>query len=142
MADLDTPSLSDIIREKVRKLAEAEAIVLRLKKELADAKHELIGTQPAASRKSGNSTEMAEAVLREAGEPLHVNQILYAIERDYHVSVRYATLVGNLSRLVKKGRIFERVGPNRFGLRAWEVDREADQLFGRIESDERRGGGP
>lgn len=75
---------------------------------------------------------MAEAVLRAHDRPMHVNEILSAIERDYQESVRYATLVGNISRLIKKGKIFERTGPNTFGLIEWGVRREADELFGEI----------
>jgi len=130
-------TLAEIIKEKQRALTEAESVVLRLRNELTEAKQILLGPSPSATTAPSNSTEMAERVLALAGEPMHVNEILNAIEREFHVSVRYATLVGNMSRLVKKGKIFERVGPNRFGLLSLADQREAHELFERdmIESE-------
>ena len=133
-------SLLDLIRTKTAALMQAEATAIALRRELLDAKEELlkmgIGALPGmvptvATRVAGNSTEWAADVVRKAGTSLHVNDIISGIEREYGQSVRYATLVGNISRLVKKEKIFERTGPNRFGLLEWHSSREADELFGR-----------
>lgn len=122
--------MADIIRDKQRQLSEAEALVLRLRSELTGAKQALLGdAQPLPRRDPGSSTDMAEAVLKDIRRAMHVNDIISAIEREFHVQVRYATLVGNLSRLVSKGKTFERTGPNRFGLLEWAEQREADELF-------------
>jgi hypothetical protein len=135
MADL---TLVEIIRQKQRELAHAEERVAQLRAELAEAGEALGGGAVARSsaarlKAPGSSTEMAELVLEETGQPLHVNEIISGIEHHFGVSVRYATLVGNISRLIKQKRTFERVGPNRFGLIAWHAEREAHELFTREE---------
>ena len=133
-------SLLELIKTKQAELSAAESRVLELRREMLEAREELlkygIGALPgmvpdSVNRQQGNSTEWAEAVLRKSHQPMHVNEIISAIERDFGTSVRYATIVGNISRLVKKNKIFERTGPNRFGLREWHASREADELFGR-----------
>ncbi len=127
-------NLLDQIKDRLNQLQQAEATVARLRAEIDEARALLLikAPQPLPQRNpAGTSTEMAEAVLRAHDKPLHVNDLISGIEREYQVSVRYATLVGNISRLVKKGKIFERTGPNRFGLLEWAVRREADALFGR-----------
>ena len=76
------------------------------------------------------STAMAEDVLRRAGHPLHVNEIMRAIEDHFGTTVKYATLVGNISRLIKRGNLFTREGKNIFGLLEWAETRKLDELFG------------
>jgi len=125
-------SLAEIIRNKQRQLTEAELLVVRLRAELQEAKEALLGTAlPSPARPPETSTDMAAAVLRNAGHDLHINQILSTIESAFHVTVKYATLVTNISRLVQKKKTFTRTGPNRFGLMEWDVEREAAELFGR-----------
>lgn len=140
------PGLADIIREKQRRLVEVEAEAATLRKELLEAKQALLGPDaahldptPPSPKASGNSTEWAATVLRQAGRPMHVNDIISAIEREFHLSPKSATLVGNLSRLVKRGRIFERVGPNQFALLEWTAQRNAEELFGREEYEREMG---
>lgn len=121
--------LVELIREKQARLTELEAEAGKLRRELLEVRQLVVGgpsVTPAEPRKTGNSTEWAESVLRTAQKPLHVNDIISGIEREFQVSVRYATLVGNIARLVKRGKIFERVGPNIFGLRVWNAEREDD----------------
>ncbi len=54
-------------------------------------------------------------VLKRAGKPLHVDEIMKQIETEGH-KVSKGTLVGNLSRYVKAGRVFYRAAPSVFGL--------------------------
>lgn len=62
------------------------------------------------------SVAKAVDILREAGKPLHITDILRGIETQRGEKVNKATLVGNLSRYIKAKRIFYRAGPNVFGL--------------------------
>ena len=121
---------------------------MTIRRELLAAKQTLMGADTAhldptpprqGIRAAGNSTEWAASVLRAAQQPMHVNEIISAIEREFQVSVRYATLVGNIARLVKKHKVFERTGPNRFGLLEWQTQREAEELFGREEYEREHG---
>ena len=137
--------LLDLIRTKQRDLQAAENLVFQLRRELEEAKRLLLdgigssvgGLESAlnSSPVRGNSTEWAETVLGQVGHPLHVNEIISSIEREFHIGVRYATLVGNIARLVKKGKIFERVGPNVFGLLRWNEEREEQAALNRIWED-------
>jgi hypothetical protein len=145
-ATLPLVSILDLIVEKQRRLVELESEIFAIKKELTEARQALLGSgislpdTPDTRRSArGNSTTWAADVLRKAGQPMHVNEIMAAIEREYHVSVRYATIVGNIARLVKKGRMFSRVGPNRFGLLEWGPKSEEEELYAREMWDEDRG---
>lgn len=119
-----------LIKARRERIATLETEIEQLRAELKEATELLLAPQdagqpgrpslaPEAKTAGGNSMEWAEGVLQDAGMPLHVNDLLSAIERKYHRKVRYATLVGNLSRAVKAGRTFRRFGPNVFGLTQW-----------------------
>jgi len=82
---------------------------------------------------------MAEAVLRSVGHPLHVNEIISTIEKRFGAQVKYATLVGNISRLIKRGNVFVKAGKNIFGLKEWDEQREAEALFGQADDEMLRG---
>lgn len=129
--------LLEQIKEKETRLAELELEARRLRAELLEVRQHMMGAvgvtpPPVNASTRGNSTAWAEAVLRRALKPLHVNDIISAIEREYHTSVRYATLVGNISRLVKKGKTFTRTGPNVFGLVEWQDHMDIDTESARL----------
>jgi hypothetical protein len=62
-----------------------------------------------------SSVGLTVEVLRQAGKPLHVTDIIRDIEAKGH-KVSKTTLIGNLSRYVQDKRVFYRAGPNVFGL--------------------------
>jgi len=124
------------IRAKLSRLAQLDAEATVIRQELAAIRKELLGVgreviEPPAQT-HGSSTDMAEAVLRKAERPMHINDLIADIERTFHVRVKGPTLVGNLARLVKKEKTFRRVGPNIFGLIDTEPlsDREIGEMFG------------
>lgn len=149
MLVLTVAELSALIREQKNRLLQIQSEILKLQiesgqiqKDLSEAREEL-GDDPAnlaqtrlPARQRGNSTTWAVSVLHKAGEPLHANHIVDAIWRDFSVKVQPSTLVGNISRLVKRGKIFERTGPNTFGLLDWAAEQDAKELFGREEYEE------
>jgi hypothetical protein len=59
------------------------------------------------------------AVLREAGVPLHVTEIIKRIEQKGR-SVKKTSLVGSLARLVNERRVLFRKKPNVYGLVEWK----------------------
>ena len=61
---------------------------------------------------------MTIAVLRDAGAPLHVDEILKRIHQRGKV-VKKLSLVGSIARLVKERRVFYRKKPNVYGLLEW-----------------------
>jgi hypothetical protein len=64
---------------------------------------------------STSSVGLTVPILRHAGRPLHITEIIGAIEAAGH-TVNRTTLVGNLSRYVTEKRIFYRPAPSTFGL--------------------------
>ena len=66
-------------------------------------------------RKSNFS--MIESVLGAAGKPLHVNEIIAAIEKEFGITLDRDSLSSSILKQVRKERRFVRVAPNTFGLR-------------------------
>lgn len=66
--------------------------------------------------KPDSDAGQAWVALREAGTPLHVTDILKAIEKKKGKQPVRASLVSALARYSKRKRIFYRASPNTFGL--------------------------
>ena len=75
-----------------------------------------------ADIKPDSDAGQAWAVLREAGTPLHVTDILKAIEKKKGKAPVRASLVSALARYSKKKRVFYRARPNTFGLLELKAD--------------------
>jgi hypothetical protein len=59
---------------------------------------------------------MVRSVLLDCGIPLHVDQISEDIKKKYGVSLEPQYLTSIIYRLMKKGKLFRKAGPNTFGL--------------------------
>jgi HB1, ASXL, restriction endonuclease HTH domain len=71
--------------------------------------------QENASLRPGTALAQARDVLRKAGHPMHVTDILKALNKPTDKKHR-VSLSGNLSSHFRSGRIFTRPAPNTFGL--------------------------
>jgi DNA-directed RNA polymerase delta subunit len=60
---------------------------------------------------------MAYDVLKRAGAPLHVSELLARIKASFGVSVNRESIVSSLTKKVSGGDRFVRTGKNTFGLR-------------------------
>jgi hypothetical protein len=60
---------------------------------------------------------MAYDVLKRAGTPLHVSELLARIHSTFHVSVDRESLVSSLSKKIARGDRFTRTQKNTFALR-------------------------
>ena len=71
----------------------------------------------------GSALAKAQDIIRKAGKPLHISEILKTLNEkpDKRVS-----LSGSLSAYVRNNQIFTRPAPNTFGLR--EINEQADIL--------------
>jgi hypothetical protein len=128
-------SLIDAIREKRARLSEARAEVARLESELREAKAELLGRPTKAPKlrarratiarrrpvKTGSSVDLAVQVLRAAGKPLHISDIIAQIHQTTGHEVLKTTLVSNLSRYVQDGETFTRPSESTYGLKEFDV---------------------
>lgn len=68
------------------------------------------------SPKGMSQVTMAEDILRQAGNPLHANDIIEQIKKIHGVDVDRESLVSALSKRVQRGDRFVRSGPNQFAL--------------------------
>lgn len=73
------------------------------------------GNHPAMELVAGSAAFLAAEAIRAAGRPLHARDLIKAIE-ERGQKVKESTLVGALSRWVKRKAVFYRAGKNTFGL--------------------------
>ena len=70
-----------------------------------------------ARSKRTSNLSMIEAVLKAAGKPLHVSDIIAAVEKEFGVTLDRDSLSSAIIKQVHKEKRFVRVAPNTFGLR-------------------------
>ena len=71
----------------------------------------------------GSMVDKARNIIRQAGEPLHVDRILEGMGKE-KTKKNKLSLAGSLASYVRKGLIFARPAPNTFGLKELgEVDK-------------------
>jgi hypothetical protein len=133
--------LLDLIRQKQTRITELRKELESAQSELEEAKRVLLGDGAIAAHATGlakvgaaiagahlswpegegSSVTLATRVLQRAGKPMHVEDIVREIEAQFHRRVLLDTLVGNISRMISRGKtVFVRKGPNVFGLCEWE----------------------
>lgn len=101
-----------------------QELFLLYEKEVAEFKLGLIrkisdDASPAgkARMKRTSNLSMIEAVLKAAGKPLHVSDIIAAVEKEFGVTLDRDSLSSAIIKQVHKEKRFVRVAPNTFGLR-------------------------
>jgi hypothetical protein len=99
-------------------------LFLLYEKEVAEFKLELIrklsgnAALPGRIRTERTSnSSMMEAVLKAAGKPLHVTEIIAAVEKEFGVTLDRDSLSSAIIKQVRKGKRFARTAPNTFGLK-------------------------
>ena len=97
---------------------------LEYEKEVAEFKLQLIGRlakagEPAEVKRETRTSQatIVENVLRAAGKPLHISEIIRVAEKDLGVFLDRDSLSSALAKQIRKGRRFVRTGRNTFGLR-------------------------
>ena len=101
-----------------------EELFLKYEKEVAQFKLELIkrlsgdtSALEVTRHKRTSNMSMIEAALVTAGKPLHVNDIIAAIEKEFGITLDRDSLSSAIIKQVRKEKRFVRVAPNTFGLR-------------------------
>lgn len=101
-----------------------QELFMKYEKEVAQFKLELIqklsGRASASEetpQKRTSNILMIEAVLIAAGKPLHVNDIIAAIEKEFGITLDRDSLSSAIIKQVRKEKLFVRVAPNTFGVR-------------------------
>ena len=94
---------------------------LQYQKEITKSKLKIINRfQKAVESKSKKRTskiEISKNVLRIAGRPLHVSEIIQLAQRDFQVTLERDSIVSAILKKVKAGKSFIRTAPNTFALK-------------------------
>lgn len=94
---------------------------LQFHKELAESKLKtvnrfLTGVKARTKQRTSN-VAIVENVLRIAGRPLHVSEIIEIAKRDFQVNLERDSIVSILIKKIKAGQKFIRTAPNTFALK-------------------------
>ena len=76
-------------------------------------------TVPRKERKS--NTKLVADILREAGHPLHIDEIIRIAGASKGVELHRESIVSALSKKLLEGKVFRRTGRNEFALIEWEA---------------------
>ena len=76
--------------------------------------------QPRSPRKSTSQISLVHDVLRRAGKPLHITDIIERIEKAHGVKLDRESIVSTLVKKINKGDSFVRTDKNVFALKAEE----------------------
>jgi hypothetical protein len=94
---------------------------LQYQKEITESNLKIINRfQKAVQPKSIKRTskiDIAENVLRIAGRPLHVSEIIHLADRDFKVTLDRDSIVSAILKKVNAGKSFIRTAPNTFALK-------------------------
>ena len=106
------------IRQLELQLAQAEAYLQALQdsmKVLPREQKDLVelGAEPVL--REGSALAQAQVILKAAGRPMHISEILKAMGKANEKNERIS-LSGSMASYVRKGSIFRKTGPNRFAL--------------------------
>jgi hypothetical protein len=103
------------------KAAVLDAIEVSLEAQLKAVKHLRAGpSQPRAARKGTSQIQMVHDVLRRAGKPLHVKEIIERVEKAHGIKLDRESIVSTLVKKVNRGDRFVRTDKNVFGLKEGE----------------------
>ena len=94
---------------------------LQYQKEITESKLKIInrfqkGVQPKPKKRTSN-IETVENILRIAGRPLHVSEIIPLAQRDFQVALDRDSIVSAILKKVNAGKSFIRTAPNTFALK-------------------------
>ena len=94
---------------------------LQYQKEITETKLKIINRFQKAvepkPKKRTSKIEIAKNVLRIAGRPLHVSEIIKLAERDFQVALDRDSIVSAILKKVNTGKSFVRTAPNTFALK-------------------------
>jgi dTDP-4-dehydrorhamnose reductase len=94
---------------------------LEYEKEIAEFKLKTIkrfqkGLKPKPKKRTSKA-DVVEHVLRIAGRPLHIAEIIQIANRDFQVQLERDSIVSILIKKIKAGQRFIRTAPNTFALK-------------------------
>jgi HB1/ASXL restriction endonuclease-like protein with HTH domain len=76
--------------------------------------------EPRAARKGTSQINMVHDVLKRAGKPLHISEIIERVRKVHGLELERESIVSTLTKKVNRGSRFVRTDKNVFGLKAGE----------------------
>jgi len=73
--------------------------------------------EPRAARKSTSQIEMVHDVLKRAGKPLHITEIIERVHKLHGIELERESIVSTLTKKVNRGSGFVRTNKNVFALK-------------------------
>ena len=77
--------------------------------------------KPSTRKERKSNTKLVADILREAGRPLHIDEIIRIAGEARGVVLHRESIVSALSKKLLEGKEFRRTGRNEFALLEWEV---------------------
>lgn len=94
---------------------------LQYQKELTEANLDVIDrfqkSVTAKPKKRTSQIDIVRHMLKAAGRPLHVSEIIAIARRDFHVELEKDSIVSAILKKVKAGKMFVKTAPNTFALK-------------------------
>lgn len=109
---MEKEELKDVILELFIDSAEAQLRALRRLRSKEP--------RPVRRRKRRSNLDLVEDILRTAGGPLHIREILRRVEQTHSVRLDRESLVSQITKQVVRQRRFVRTAPNTFACREEE----------------------
>jgi HB1, ASXL, restriction endonuclease HTH domain len=106
---------SQEIKDLEAQIEKAKAYIQAMQDSMRLLPREAMNGNQEQSLRPGTALAKARDVLKEAGKPLHINELLKAMEKPTDKKNKLS-LSGSLSTYVRSGQIFYRPAPNTFGL--------------------------
>ena len=103
-------------KEEIRDII-IDSMVVSLEAQVRALKKFRGGSERVPREKSKSQIDMVSDILNKTGKPLHVSEIITAIEKKFGVRLERESLVSSLSKKVMKGDRFVRTGKNTFALK-------------------------
>lgn len=96
-------------------------LYLQYQKEITESKLKTInrfqkGLKPKPMKRTSGA-DIVENILRIAGRPLHVSEIIQIANRDFQVQLERDSIVSIIVKKIKAGQRFIRTAPNTFALK-------------------------
>ena len=96
-------------------------LYLHYQKEISESKLKTInrflkGVKPKAVKRT-SKVDIVENILRIAGRPLHISQIIEIAKREFQAELERDSIVSILIKKMKAGQRFIRTAPNTFALK-------------------------
>ena len=100
--------------EQFERFLEYEKEIAELKLKTINRLYKGVKAEP---KKRTSKADIVEHVLKIAGRPLHVSEIIQIANRDFNIQLERDSIVSILIKKIKAGQRFIKTAPNTFALK-------------------------